>query len=200
MYTRWAWFGFAVAAGLATGCGAGLYDQYAPLTILDNFHPIEDGRAYRSAQLDGASLALVLEEYGIRTVVNLRGENVGEPWYDTERAVVTAAGAKLVDIGMSANALPSREALLLLYDTFETAEEPVLIHCKAGADRTSAAAAIWRMAVDGDSRAAAMRELSPLYGYFAALKPAMIELVRMFQPDREWILSAYPGSDSQPED
>jgi len=175
------------------GCGVGVYDHYAPLTVLDNFRVITPGQAYRSAQLDADSLALVLERYGIRTVINLRGEQDDEPWYQAERSVIENAGAALVDIPMSASALPPTESLLKLYDTFLAADYPILIHCQGGADRTGAAAALWRMVVRGDSRADASTELSPLYGHFEPVHPAMDELVAIFQPDRGWIEDEYPN-------
>ncbi len=180
-------------AGLA-GCGAGAFDDFAPLTVFDNFRIIEEGRAYRSAQLDSESLALIFATYEIRTVVNLRGESPGEAWYRNERAAAAAAGVTLVDIDMSARKLPPRDQLLRLYDTFKTAEYPILIHCSGGSDRTGAAAAIWRMVMLGESRATAARELSPRYGHFRAAHPEMDELVGVFRPDREWIEHEYAGS------
>lgn len=173
------------------GCGMGELDNYAPLTIFDNFRVIADDRAYRSAQLDPESLRLVLDTYGIRTVVNLRGENEDALWYRNERAVAEEADIELVDIAMSAGRLPPREVLLLLYDTYQTAEYPILIHCQSGADRTGAAAAIWRMVVGGEPREVAQKELSPLYGHFRGRYPAMDELIRIFQPHREWIANEY---------
>jgi protein tyrosine/serine phosphatase len=178
---------------VSLGCGSGLYDDFAPLTPVDNFHVVEPGRLYRSAQLDPTTLELLVDVFEIRTVVNLRGENPDEAWYENEREVLEAQGVELVDVRMSATALPAREELLKLYDTFLTAEEPILIHCRAGADRTGAAAAIWRMVVLGDSREDAARELCVCYGHFEAFTPAMDELVRIFQPDRAWIQEEYPG-------
>lgn len=175
------------------GCGAGAFDDSAPLTVFDNFRSIEEGRIYRSAQLDAETFNLVFDQYGIRTVVNLRGENDQELWYQNEVAATQAAGVKLVNIAMSADKLPARDTLLKLWDTFQTAQYPILIHCQAGADRTGAAAAIWRMEIRGDSRQVAAAELSPLYGHFAARHPAMDQLVRMFQPDRTWIETEYPA-------
>lgn len=176
------------------GCGLGVYDGFAPLTPTDNFRVIEPDRAYRSAQLDVTTLELLVDVLGIRTVVNLRGENASEPWYENERAALDAAGVEFVDIRMSAHSLPQRAELLELYDTFLAAEEPILIHCQAGADRAGAAAAIWRMVVLGDEREDAAQELSICYGHFEAITPAMDELVRIFQPDRAWIEEQYPGS------
>ena len=181
----------AVALGVVGGCGLGELDNYAPLTILDNFHTVAEAQAYRSAQLDAETLKLVLDTHGIKTVINLRGENEDALWYRKERAAVAEAGVELVDIRMSAGRLPSREALLLLYDTFQSAEYPILMHCQSGADRTGAAAAIWRLVVAGEPREIAQQELSPLYGHFPARYPAMSELVRLFQPDREWIATEY---------
>jgi len=190
--------GLCVAAAglfvaLATvGCGLGVFDNFAPLRPTDNFHVIEEGKAYRSAQLDASTLRLVVEALGIRTVVNLRGENEGEKWYDNEKAALDELGVTLVDIRMSARELPARAELLKLYDTFVGAEGPILIHCRGGADRTGAAAAIWRMVVMGEDKRTAARELCVCYGHFELATPEMDELVEMFQPSREWIENEYP--------
>ena len=174
------------------GCGLGQYDDYAPLTVFDNFRTIASERAYRSAQLDAETLRLVIDRYGIRTIFNLRGENEDQRWYQNERVVAAETGTTLVDVGMSANTLPSRDVLLKLYDTFQTAEYPILIHCQAGSDRTGAAAAIWRMVFNGEAPTAALTELSPLYGHFETVHPDMDRLVRMFEPERAWIEHEYP--------
>ena len=190
---RWRRLTVTLVAFLIAGCGLGDFDNFAPLTVFDNFRVVEEGEVYRSAQLDAESLNLVADTYGIRTVVNLRGENEGEAWYDNERAALEQAGVELVDIRFSASELPPREEVLLLYDTFLAAEYPILIHCQGGADRTGAAAAIWRMVVRGDPRETAALELSPLFGHFEVVHPEMDTLVRIFQPDREWIESQYPA-------
>ncbi len=178
----------------AVGCGLGELDGWAPLRLTDNFRIIEPERAYRSAQLDAETLALVVDSLGIRTVINLRGENESSAWYDNEQAVLAGRGVELVNIRMSAHALPPRAELLALYDAFLSAEGPILIHCRAGADRTGAAAAIWRMVVLGDPKEQAQQELSPCYGHFEIAAPEMDELVRIFVPDRAWIENDYPVS------
>jgi protein tyrosine/serine phosphatase len=178
-------------AALLAGCGLAATDGFAWLRPTDNFHAVKAGQAYRSGQLDGESFKLVFDVFGIRTVINLRGENPDEQWYQQEVAATLEKGVTLVNIPMSAKSLPSRETLLAIYDTIITSEHPVLIHCQAGADRTGAVSAIWRMVVPGEPREAAQTELSPWYGHFEAVNPMMDELVRIFEPDRDWILNDY---------
>ena len=47
------------------------------LQLMGNIHTIKPNEAYRAAQLNGSSLTGVLQKYGIKTVVNLRGKHVG---------------------------------------------------------------------------------------------------------------------------
>lgn len=174
------------------GCGRFHALDVGLMTPLDNFHTVEPGRLYRSAQLGQVTLARVIKDHDIRTVVNLRGANAGSSWYDNEKACCEAHGAKLVNIPMESERMPSRDALLDLYDTFENGEYPMLVHCKAGSDRTGAAVAIWRMMVRGESKQAAGRELSAAYGHSRTMYPAWDRLLGMFQPNREWIEREYP--------
>jgi protein tyrosine/serine phosphatase len=178
---------------LLLGCGLAATDGFAWLRPTDNFHVIKDGQAYRSGQLDGESFKFVFDINGIRTVINLRGENPDELWYQQEVAATLEKGVTLANIPMSAKSLPSRETLLAIYDTITTAEYPILIHCQAGADRTGAVSAIWRMVILGEPREAAQAELSLWYGHFQSETPMMDELVRIFEPDRDWILNEYPA-------
>ncbi len=183
-----------VSALLTCGCSWQALQGISPLGPFDNFRTLRAGVAYRSAQLDGADLAHVFQEYDIQTVINLRGANPGEDWYEQEQAACASAGVQLIDIPMSASELPTRAALLSLYDSLLAAEYPLLMHCKRGADRTGAAAAIWRMIVAGESKDVAEHELSPAYGHFSLFYPAMDQLIEMFEPTRAWIEHEYdPG-------
>ncbi len=156
-----------------------------------NFYPVSEGKVYRSRQPDAALLQFAVRDMGVRTVINLRGENTGEEWYDAEVACLRDLGAALVDIRMSATEPPEPNTLLQLYETFLTAEYPILIHCQAGADRTGAASAIWRMMVAGDSREEALKELNCRFGHYREFTPAMDWLAEVFVPDVNWIMTKY---------
>src|SRR5687768_1967707 len=95
---------------VACGCaGNGIVPLPGALPF--NFYAIDDGRAYRSAQPSTDTLASVVANYGIRTVINLRGENEGEVWYDEEFAVCRQLGLTLRSYPMSARSLPSPDLL-----------------------------------------------------------------------------------------
>lgn len=167
---------------------AGCTEDGHPLTPLPyNLHVLDEGRAYRSSQPTGAQLENIIDLYDIRTVVNLRGPNPGEGWYDDEAAVCARRGVALVDHPMSANALPSAELLSAVIDTLLSAEYPILIHCNGGADRSGAVSAIYRMLVQGADRAEALEQVSPRYFHFRAATPCMDTLAEHYEPAPEWL-------------
>ncbi|MEZ5966331.1 MAG: tyrosine-protein phosphatase [Planctomycetota bacterium] len=125
-----------------------------------NFHVVEADRVFRAAQPRAADLREWVDEHGIRTVVRLRG---AEP--DPELAdVIEQADLQVVALPLSARVYPSAAQLVTLWDTFATAEYPLLIHCKAGADRTGLAAAVYVLQRTGDLDRA-RGELALIYGH-----------------------------------
>jgi protein tyrosine phosphatase (PTP) superfamily phosphohydrolase (DUF442 family) len=103
------------------------------------FHTVREGSVYRDRQPAEDELVQRIEEHGIRTVVVLRGES-----RDTEpsRRATLATGIDYVAIPLSASAPPPPDKLLQLWDAFEHAQRPLLLHCRAGVDRTGLAAAL----------------------------------------------------------
>ena len=154
---------------------------------LANFHVLDAGRAYRSAQPDPIGLENVISQLGIKTVLNLRGPNPGEPWYDAEAQVCEAMNVTLADHPMSASHLPSGELLSAIVHTLQRAEYPLLIHCAGGADRSGAIAAIYRMLILGHDKSDALSELSPMYLHFRESKPCMDTLAERYEPTPEWL-------------
>ena len=50
---------------------------------------------------------------------------------------------------------------------------------------------MWRMVMLGEDRVRAARELSIFYGHFEFAAGEMDELIRMFEPSRDWIENEY---------
>jgi protein tyrosine/serine phosphatase len=155
-----------------------------------NFHEVDPGKLYRSAQLTGDELDLAIHQYGIRTVINLRGENQGEKWFDDEVQVTSRDGVKLVNIAMSAKRLPHQKDLIALVEQFETAERPILVHCQAGADRTGEASAMYEMDYMGKSREEALEMLTLKYDHLEMAAPAKRYFIG-FYGGKDWALHSY---------
>ena len=114
---------------------------------LPNFGVVEEGRIYRSAQLTGAGLRKVVAEYGIRTVIALNGQDkVGE----MEDRVCDELGVKrLAFPWIGDGSVPPETAARTMLAMAEQDHWPLLIHCHAGAQRTSAAVLLYRYLYQG---------------------------------------------------
>ncbi len=130
-----------------------------------NFHPITSGEAYRSAQLDQDELEYYIRKFEIRSIINLRGQGLGEPWYEEEIATCRELGVKHYDFRLSAGRAPSSREIEDLLRLFRIAPRSVLIHCQGGADRSGLAAAIWQVVIDGKPKPEAEKQLSFVYGH-----------------------------------
>jgi protein tyrosine/serine phosphatase len=104
-----------------------------------NFHEVVRGEVYRSAQLSPATLEAYIRARGIRTVINLRGENFDDDWYYNEKAACARAGAVFEDVGLWAYQPSPQGELVRLVDFLEHAQTPILVHCHTGADRAGLA-------------------------------------------------------------
>jgi protein tyrosine/serine phosphatase len=130
-----------------------------------NFHEVLPGQLYRSAQPDAAALDWAVKRYGIRTVINLRGENPGAAWYREEIAESRSLGLTHVDFRMSAGSpltVARSEELIAL---MRAAPKPILIHCRSGSDRTGLAAVMYLQQIAGIDEETAEAQLSPVFGH-----------------------------------
>lgn len=135
------------------------------LQFSGNFHEVSPGTVYRAAQMDGQVLARWKREYGIASVLNLRGENAGADWYETELALTDRLGIEHIDFRMSASKELRGPEVLRLIKVMRDAPKPMLIHCQAGADRTGLASALYVAAIDGKTEGSAEWHLSLAYGH-----------------------------------
>jgi protein tyrosine/serine phosphatase len=69
---------------------------------------------------------------------------------------------------------PHKDRLLRLIALYRSLPEPILIHCKSGADRTGLAAGVWHL-LQGRGAAAALRELTLRHGHIAAARTGILD-------------------------
>ncbi len=165
-----------------------------------NFHVVESGALYRSGQLSAQRLNAVITQYGIRTIINLRGAFPGESWYDDEHGVVRQRSVQVEDLSLLPGALPSPAVTRRLVQIFQQADRPILIHCRDGSERTGWAAAVYEIMCKRSSpRAAFGRQLTWRYGH---VYPDRYWRVEKFLPTylqtqngvalADWLVAVYP--------
>jgi protein tyrosine phosphatase (PTP) superfamily phosphohydrolase (DUF442 family) len=156
-----------------------------------NFHTVEKDVLYRSAQPTGGDLEMIVNKHGIKSVINLRGAGPGQNWYDNELIVSEQYGLKRVDISMSAERLPHKRDLVKLLDAFRDLPKPILVHCRAGADRTGEAAAIFAFDHMKMSRSEASGQLHPYFGHVPDLYPAKTYFFNKVYEGEKWARESY---------
>ena len=167
----------ALALGL-TGGGIGAY--WGALQYQGNFHAVDAGMLYRSAQLSRSEFAAAARDYGIKSVLNLRGAHAGQSWYDEEIAAAGELGLAHYDIGLSAKRIVTAGQIGEVLDILRRAPKPLLIHCRSGSDRSGLVAALYRFALAGATAEEAASELSLLYGHFPYLTNRTVAMDESF--------------------
>lgn len=171
------------------------------LCACTNFGVVQSGRVYRSGQLDADELKSLVKRYKIRTVINLRGPKPKKDWYVEEQQACADLGVSLKSTRWSANRLPRPNEVLDVLKHFEEGPYPVLIHCRAGADRTGLASALYRHVHLQEPIPKASDELTVLHGHLGRFGGTgdldwFLELYQEHgqgQPLRQWVERDYPG-------
>ena len=135
------------------------------LFVGGNFHEVVPGELYRSGRPSAEALQRYQDQYHIRSVLNLRGSNPDKGWYRKEVALTKKLGITLIDFPMNSHHALSDDQMQQLIVLMREAPKPLLIHCQAGADRTSLASALYLRAIKGTSAEEAAGQLSLLYGH-----------------------------------
>lgn len=158
--------------------------------LFDNFHAVEKGKLYRSQQLSPHKLTHYLKRHGIKTVINLRGAKHNELWWHLEKTASKLHKAEHHDVPMSAMTFPSQKSLKKLINIYQTARQPILIHCLGGADRTGEAAAVWALAIQKKNVSDALTHLSPWYHHLPWMAPKKQQFIKMWR-GIDWALKSY---------
>ena len=149
----------ALAMLLAAACFARVAEseKHMQPTGLGNFHRVT-ANLYRGAQPTAEGMR-TLEAMGVKTVVNLRGfhPDAGK-----------AAGTKLAleRISFQTWHAEDEDVLRFLQIVMARKNQPVFVHCLHGSDRTGMMIAIYRIVVQGRSKAEAIKEMTgPDFGF-----------------------------------
>jgi len=159
--------------------------------LFPNKRTVEKGKLYRSAQLSAKQIKKAIKKWDIKTVVNLRGESPHKQWWVEEEQAVRESGAKYFNLKMSAGRLPHRDDLLKLIEIYESAPQPILIHCQGGADRTGEASAIWKLDFMKKSKKEALKQLTIWYRHIALRFPAKRYFIKDIYQGKEWAKQNY---------
>ncbi len=162
------------------------------LQVAGNFHPVVEGEVYRSAQPSAGDIAGYAQRYGIRTIVNLRGENDGSSWYDAEVAAARQLGITHVDFRMTSSRALDQKAAARLVRILARAEKPLLIHCDGGADRSGLASALYLAAVAKAGEEAAEAQISFRFGHISLPIMSAFAMDRTFEALEPWL--GFPNS------
>ncbi len=141
---------------------------YGLLQVGHNQHVVAPGHLYRSAQLPVGEFVSLAQQVGLRTVINLRGENVGQDWYDAQYKAAQKLGVGFINYRMSASRELTVEEMNELAQMLRDAPKPVLIHCSSGSDRTGLACALFLLE-SGYPPSAVAYQLSLRFGHFPYL-------------------------------
>jgi protein tyrosine/serine phosphatase len=179
----------ALAGVLFLGAGLGGYIGY--LKLVGNFHTVIEGQLYRSAQPTPSQLETYVREHGIKTVINLRGENSNADWYGAEIAATRDLGVEHIDFRMSATTEFTPQRASEIVAIMEAAPKPILIHCQGGSDRSGLVSALYSNRIAGVAAETAERQLSLYYGHVG-----VPHLSAAYAMDESWEALELPEGDS----
>lgn len=158
-----------VVGGLSTLMVLGIWTFRTPL-FQNNWGVVDPGRVYRSAQPD-ERLEARIAEYGIASILNLRGGSPRDDFYRDEVRTAGQRGLQFYDVPLSATRRPGRRELLAIVDVLDRARYPLLIHCKKGADRTGLAASLYYLMKRNEAPELAQRGFSLAHAHVPLLGP-----------------------------
>lgn len=170
-----------VIAGLA---------YWSTVRITKNFDVVDPGKLYRSAQLTPSEMQDAINQYGIKTVISLRGAPKNSYWYPGEIEVLKKNNVAFYDFGLEIDYFETKEELRAIAKLFKEAEKPILIHCRTGADRTGEISALYVLEEMKLSKEEALKQLTIKNWHVPFFHPAKTEFIKAYQ-GHDWLMNEY---------
>src|ERR1051326_3952747 len=162
------------AQGRALAWADSLFVDHAIFrTVYANFATVIPGRLYRCNHPTPMRIRRFARRYGVKTIVNLRGE-AGTGSYHLSREAAERLGIAYHDLSVESRGAPHRDRILRLLGIWRGSPGPVLLHCKSGADRAGLASGLCLL-FEGRSAAAALRQLSLRFGHIRQARTGILD-------------------------
>jgi protein tyrosine/serine phosphatase len=141
--------------------------------IWTNLGTVIPGRVYRCNHPTPTRLVRLTRRYGIRTLINLRGQALnGSDALSREAA--QRLGLAFHDMSLESRGAPQRDRILRLHGIYQGMQTPALLHCKSGADRAGLASGLIIM-FEGGTAAEALRQLSLRFGHIRQARTGILD-------------------------
>ncbi len=136
-----------LACGLGFGFRYGVRDDL----FARNFGVVEEGKVFRSGRQTPAMMKHLVEQHKIKTIVDLGAYGDGSIEEKQAQATAAALGVRRVRYYLHGDGTGDPNAYVAaLRVMVDAASHPVLVHCAAGAQRTSGCVMLYRLATKGE--------------------------------------------------
>ena len=155
----------------------GPFNKYASSVVHKqfNFHIVDSG-IWRSSKPNKESL-LRMRQYGLKTIINLRRSRSFHNW---EKQYADNLGVNYYNFPMSPRIHQDYNELKDILNIIrDPSNQPVLIHCREGKDRTGLIVALYKLQLTKATFDEVHREML-MYGYDEEKYPKIIETVRLW--------------------
>ena len=136
---------------VATGVGTLVYAKWVrPNIVPKNFGVVAEGKLYRSGELTPAATRRVAEERRVKTIIDLGAYTGDEPGERVAEHTAAALGIERHVFPLEGDGTGNPNAYVeALRIITNPAKQPVLVHCSAGSQRTSACVLLYHEIVEG---------------------------------------------------
>jgi protein tyrosine/serine phosphatase len=119
--------------------------------IARQFGVVEEGQIYRSGQISASMIRKTLVKYNIKAIIELAGDSSTSDNQTTEKNVAAELGIERDVFSLRGNGTGDIQtyanAIAAICEERKE-KEPVLVHCRAGAQRTGGVIAAYRLIIE----------------------------------------------------